>query len=72
MAGRRRRALLAAAGSLFLLGSCNPTLQTTVENGIINLSTALLTSFFRALTELGQEANSASARLMSDALAALA
>ncbi len=37
------------------LGGCNPTLQNTVQNGVINLSTALLGSFLQAAIQLAQE-----------------
>ena len=37
------------------LGGCSPTLQNTVQNGVINLSTALLSSFLQAVIQLGQE-----------------
>ena len=53
----RRMALLAAGGSAFILGSCDPTLRATTENGIISVSTAALASFMTAVVELWQEAN---------------
>lgn len=49
-------ALLSSAGSLFFLDSCDPTLRTTVENGIISASNSLLASILQALVELGSEA----------------
>jgi hypothetical protein len=50
--------LAAAIGGLMLcLAGCDPTLQATIENGIISLSTSLLGSFFRALIDLANEAN---------------
>ncbi len=52
----RRMALLSSAGSLFFLDSCDPTLRTTVENGIISASNSLLASILQALVELGAEA----------------
>jgi len=43
------------SGSTLILEGCNPTLQSTVEDGIITLSTSLFGSFLRALTELASE-----------------
>ena len=60
----RHRMLVAAlmAGSLLpQLGGCNPTLRTTVEDGVINLSTALLGSFLQAVIQLAQEQAAAGA-----------
>lgn len=48
--------LIGAGGGLWLLGSCDPTIQTTVENGLINASTALLTSTIRGLIQAISEA----------------
>lgn len=42
-----------AGGSALLLSGCDPTIQTTVENGIINVSTAFLSSFLQALLQVG-------------------
>lgn len=39
-------------GGLLFLGGCDPTIQTTVENGIINAANATLTSFFQALIQV--------------------
>ena len=54
---RTRRYLLATigAGTTFLLSSCDPTIQTTVENGIITASNSLLAAILRAITELAAE-----------------
>lgn len=41
----------ATAGTAFLLGGCDPSVQSAVESGIINVSTTLLTS---VMTALGQ------------------
>jgi len=46
--------LLASSATLFQLSGCDPTLRTTVESGIINISTAVLTSFVQALLQAGQ------------------
>ncbi len=50
-----RRVWIGALGGLFLLGGCDPTIQQTVENGIISLSTGLLGSVFTALLQAFQE-----------------
>ena len=57
---------LAAAGSTFFMSGCDPTLRTTVENGIITLSQSLLGSFLRVFIDLLGEKNDQTARLMSD------
>jgi hypothetical protein len=48
-----RRFALLVAGSTFILSSCDPTIQQTVENGIIGLSTSFLGSFLQALVQVG-------------------
>lgn len=53
----RRLTLLATGGSALFLSNCDPTIRTTVENGIISVSNAALASFLQALVELGAEAN---------------
>ncbi len=56
---RWRRRMLAGVLLLALalpqIGGCNPTLRTTVEDGVINLSTALLSSVLQAAIQLSQE-----------------
>ena len=56
---RWRRRMLAGVLLLALtvpqIGGCNPTLRTTVEDGVINLSTALLSSVLQAAIQLAQE-----------------
>ncbi|MEW6198362.1 MAG: hypothetical protein AB1601_06830 [Planctomycetota bacterium] len=52
------RWVVAAGGVTLFLGGCDPTLRTTVENGIINVSTSVFGAILRALIELGQEAQS--------------
>lgn len=42
-------------GSAYILSGCDAGVRTTVEDGIINLSTALLGSFLQAIVELAQE-----------------
>lgn len=48
---------IALSGTCILLNGCDPSIQMTVEDGIINLSTGLLSSFFAALLQLFTEAN---------------
>jgi len=50
-----RRWAVITLGGAFLLGDCDPTVQATVENGIINSSTAALGSVFQALLNLFEE-----------------
>lgn len=54
---RKLRSFIAAmaCGSAFLLGGCDPTLRATTENGIINLSTALLNALVQATIQVYQE-----------------
>lgn len=50
--------LVAAVGGLLLfLTGCDPTLQATIENGIITTSQSLFASVLRALINVAQEAN---------------
>ncbi len=44
------------SGGLFILGGCDPTLQATVENGIITTSNSLLASLFQAVLQVAAEA----------------
>ncbi len=44
------------AGPLLFLDSCDPTLRTTVEDGIIDTSSALLGSTIRAFINVALEA----------------
>lgn len=58
--GRWRGAFIALpAGGLFLLGGCDPTLQQTVENGIITVSNSLLASLLQAVLQVITESNAA-------------
>ena len=52
----KARFLLLASGPVLILSGCDPAIQTTVETGIISLSTSLLSSFLRAAIELSAEA----------------
>jgi len=42
-------------GSTFILGGCDPTIQATVENGIISASTSFLGAFLQALVQVGAQ-----------------
>lgn len=44
-------------GVCLQLEGCDPAIRSTIENGIIDLSTGLLSSFFAALLQLFTEAN---------------
>jgi len=66
------RLVMLAGGTTFILSSCDPTLQATVEEGIINVSTSLLASVLQALLQAAQEANSQTAMLVTDVVRALA
>jgi hypothetical protein len=48
----RLSALAAAGGSLLILGNCDPTIQSTVESGIINVSTTALNSLMQAILQV--------------------
>ena len=49
--------LALAGGTTFFLSGCDPTLQSTIEDGVINVSSSFIGSFFRALVELAAEAS---------------
>lgn len=49
---RNRSLCTAVLSGSFILGGCDPTIQSTVEDGIISVSTALLGSFFQALLQV--------------------
>lgn len=46
------KALGLLTGTSLLLGGCDPTLQATVENGIINVSTSFLTALLQAVAQV--------------------
>lgn len=46
-------------GTTFILGGCDPTLQATVEDGIIASATSFTTSFMAALIQVLTEARNA-------------
>jgi hypothetical protein len=50
-----------ATGTAFFLEGCDPSVKTTIENGIINVANSLLTAFLQALVQLGAEASQAAA-----------
>jgi hypothetical protein len=60
------RLALLAAGATFFLSGCDPQIRSTVENGIITLSTSLLSSVLQAFIQLAQEANQQTARAVLD------
>ncbi len=67
---RERWLVVVAAGVLVLTAGCDPTLQATVEDGIISLSTSFFGALLRAILELGaeaQEAKGTAAALLADA-----
>jgi len=51
--------VITLAGLGMMLAGCNETIQGTLEDGVINVSTSLVGSFVRALIELGAEAQAA-------------
>lgn len=57
---------LATAGTTFFMSGCDPTLRTTVENGIITLSQSLLASLLRVFIDLAKEKSSQTATLLND------
>lgn len=48
----RRGFALALAASLIALTGCDPTIRATVEDGVINVSTSLLTSVAQAVSQV--------------------
>ena len=49
---RFSRWMVLVGGSTFILGDCDPTIQTTVEDGIINTTSAFIGAFFQAALEV--------------------
>lgn len=63
----RWRLIAAAGGTTFFLEGCDPTIRTTVEDGVITTVNSLWAAVLRALIELGQEANDqGTARVLTD------
>lgn len=52
---RLARWVIGLGGGAALLNGCDPTIQSTVENGIINTSTALLTALIRGVIQAASE-----------------
>lgn len=48
-----------ACGTTLILGGCDPTIQATVEDGIIASATSFTTSFMAALIQVLTEARNA-------------
>ncbi len=48
-----------ASGTTLILGDCDPTIQATVEDGIIDTTSALIGSFFQAILQVGLNAATA-------------
>ncbi len=53
------RLAIMTAGTVMILDGCDPSIETAVEDGIINISTAGLTSFLTALVTVATEAANA-------------
>jgi hypothetical protein len=49
------RAILVLGGGAFILGGCDPTIQATVENGIITTTNSLLASLLQAALQVATE-----------------
>ena len=62
---RKLNLAILALGSTMILGGCSPTIQSTVENGVITISQSLLTASLSAIIELFTEATNASAMILS-------
>jgi hypothetical protein len=60
-----RRLALVTLGATFLLSGCDPQLRSTVEDGIITVSTSLLGSLLQAIIQLASEADEQTARLLT-------
>lgn len=43
--------IVLTSGTLPILGDCDPTIQSTVETGLINVSTALLTTLINGFIQ---------------------
>jgi len=56
--------VLAAAVLLVALTGCDPTLQATVEDGVISLSTSFFGALLRAAFELAGETNTTNTTAM--------
>ncbi len=66
------RLVAAASGTTLFLQGCDPDTRAAVEDGIINSSSSLLGAFLRATIEVvGEGADSASARVITEAVQVL-
>ena len=52
------RFTMALSGGLFLLNGCDPTIRSTVENGIITVTNSFITSLFQAGLQVAADAGS--------------
>ncbi len=59
-----RRLALLTTGGTFILSGCDPQIVTTVENGLISLSTSMLGSLMTVLVDLVGEAQDATACIL--------
>lgn len=48
----RYSALTAAGGSVLVLGDCDPSIQSAVESGLINISTTALNSIMAGILQV--------------------
>lgn len=53
----RARWIALLIGAPLLLSGCDPTIQNTVEDGVINLSTSFLASLLQAVIQVAGDAN---------------
>ena len=60
-----RRLALLTVGATFFMSGCDPQLRTTVEDGIITVSTSLLGSLLQAFIQLAGEADEQTAKLLT-------
>lgn len=59
-----------ASGSVLFLGSCDPTIRATVENGLITTSTSLFGAILRAVFELASERQTNTAKAVMEVVRA--
>ena len=57
--GHLIRLAAALSGGLFFLSGCDPTIRSTVENGIITLSNSFLASLLQAGLQVATETGAA-------------
>lgn len=56
-----------SAGGMFLFSSCDPTIQSTLETGIINVANSFLAALLNAIIQLAQE-GAATAQVFGESL----